>query len=258
MHSPQGPKLYHVDSEGKVTVWVYQRLGGGRKDCAEDEVGWGSSQLVDAKGMYYLPDGTPLQSRWSWRNRPGGMTDIRIKVAGPVAKGEHVGLIHRHELPSYFDLYTRNGRERKILFYTFKDEPLSIIVRVDKPMRLGGASTGRNVKRDVQYFDEYDQLLITGPAGYDNVPMLVTVQLPKEAMTGQKADVQVEGWSLSKVELLLNGFYSVGEAEAYSKRLSQIFSKAQTYIEQMSADYGNENWDAVSERAIEVRDMSPL
>ncbi|TKJ37070.1 MAG: hypothetical protein CEE38_09210 [Planctomycetes bacterium B3_Pla] len=194
MHSPEGPKLYHVDSQGKVTVWVYQRLPRGRKDCAEDEVGWGSSQLVDAKGMYYLPDGTPLQSRWRWRERPGGMTNIRVKIGRPVADNEHVGLIHRHELPSYFDLYSRDGRERRILFYTFKDEPLSIIVRVDRPMRLGGWSLGNAKRNDVKRLERYDHdlLLATGPAGDGNMPMLVTVQLPKGATTGQKAGVQVE------------------------------------------------------------------
>ena len=178
MHSPQGPKLYHVDSEGKVTVWVYQRLPRGRKDCAEDEVGWGSSQLVDAKGMYYLPDGTPLQSRWSWRNRPGGMTNIRVKIGSPVAKDVHVGLIHRHELPSYFDLYSRDGRERKILLHAHNDEPLSIIVRVDKPMSLDGWWLG-DVKSDVKRRYGYDQLLVTAPSVDGNAPMLVTVQAPK-------------------------------------------------------------------------------
>ena len=184
-HWPHGPKLYHVDSQGQVTIWAYQRLWSRKgNDCAEDEVGWGSSQLVNAMGMYYLPNGTPLQSRWRWRNSVDGMTDIRVKIGRTVGQDERVGIIHRHELPSDYDLNSRDGREKNILFYTLKDEPVSIVVRVDKPMRMGGTSVG-NIERDVQHFEEYDQLLLTGPPGYDNVPMLVTVQLPKATATSR-------------------------------------------------------------------------
>jgi len=165
-------------------------------DSAADEVGWGSSQLVDAMGMYYLPDGTPLQSRWRWRERVGGMTDIRVKVGGDVTKDKRIGLIHRHELPSHSDLYSRDGRERNITLQSWKSLPLAIFVRVDRPMRLSGWWVG-NIETDVKHFDEYDQLLVTNPPGDNNKPILVTVELPKETATGQIIRTQVEskeGW----------------------------------------------------------------
>jgi hypothetical protein len=195
-HWPAGPQLYHVDAQGHVTIWRYQRLWQRSTDCAADEVGWGSSQLVDAMGMYYLPDGTPLQSRWRWRERVGGMTDIRVKVGGDVTKGKRIGLIHRHELPSHSDLYSRDGRERNITLQSWKSLPLAIFVRVDRPMRLSGWWVG-DIETDVKHFDEYDQLLVTNPPGDNNKPILVTVELPKETATGQKIRAQVEskeGW----------------------------------------------------------------
>ncbi len=176
-HWPAGPEFYHVDAQGHVTIWCYQRLWHRSKDCAADEVGWGSSQLVDAKGMYYLPDGTPLQSRWRWRERVGGMTDIRVKLGRTIAEDERVGLIHRHELSSKNDLYSRDVRERKIMLHSWNSLPLAIIVRIDRPMRLSSWWVG-DVETDVQHFDEYDQLLMTDPPGDNDKPMLVTIQSP--------------------------------------------------------------------------------
>ena len=177
-HWPTGPTLYHVDGQGKVTVWRYQLLRGRQKDCADDEVGWGSSRLVNAEAMYYLPDGTPLLSRW--RERGGGMKDIRVKVGRVVKKGEQLPLIHRHRLPSSQDMWSRDGRERRIQINNlFGSLPLSIIVRVDRPMRrcswwVGDATT------DSQHFDDYDQLLVTGPPHEDRGPMLVGIEVPVE------------------------------------------------------------------------------
>ncbi|HUS71786.1 MAG TPA: NosD domain-containing protein, partial [Sedimentisphaerales bacterium] len=126
-HWPAGAGLYHIDAQGQVTVWHYRSLWRRSTDCAPDEVGWGSSQLVNAVGMYYLPDGTPLQSRW--RERGGGMKDIRIKVGREVGENEHVPVIHRHRLPDSHDLLSRDGLERNILLDSWKDLPLAIIVR---------------------------------------------------------------------------------------------------------------------------------
>jgi hypothetical protein len=173
-HWPAGPGLYHVDAQGNVTIWRYQRLWHRSKDCDADEVGWGSSQLVNAMGMYYLPDGTTLQSRW--RERGGGMKDIRVKLGRTVGENERVGLIHRHELPSKNDLYSRDDRERKIMLHSWNSLPLAIIVRVDRPMRLSGWWIG-DIETDVQHFDDYDKLLVTGPPIDNPAPMLVTIQL---------------------------------------------------------------------------------
>jgi beta-lactamase regulating signal transducer with metallopeptidase domain/thiol-disulfide isomerase/thioredoxin len=71
-----------------------------------------------------------------------------------------------------------------------------------------------------------------------------------------KTDVPVED-KRSQAEgiLMLEGFYSFGEGERYSKRLGQIFSKAQTYIEQMYATYENKDWDNCFEAAIQVHNI---
>ena len=71
----------------------------------------------------------------------------------------------------------------------------------------------------------------------------------------KQSDLPVEGKFPSEGILMLEGFYSFGEGETYSRRLSQIFGKVQTYIEQVSAGYKNKDWDDVSEGAIQVRDM---
>ena len=174
-HTTTGSHLYHVDAQGRVTIWCYQRLGHGSRDFPADEVGWGSSRLVDAMGMYYLPDGTPLQSRW--RERGGGMKDIRVKIGRVITEDERIGLIHRYELPSDNDLYSRDRRERKIMIQPWKSLPVAIIVRIDKPYRLSSWALG-DVEADIQNFDEYDKMLITAPPENNTGPMLVTIQLP--------------------------------------------------------------------------------
>jgi hypothetical protein len=175
-HTSAGSQLYHIDSQGHVTIWCYQRLGQRSTDCAADEVGWGSSRLVDAKGMYYLPDGTPLQSRW--RERGGGMKDIRVKLSRTVGENERIALIHRHSLPENRDLFSRDGLERKIMIQPWKSLPVAIIVRIDRPYRLHSWAIG-DVEADTQFLDEYDQLLVTAPPEKNTGPMLVTIQLPQ-------------------------------------------------------------------------------
>ncbi len=175
-HWPAGPMLYHVNAEGRVTVWLYQELWRRDKDCADDEVGWGSSQLVNATGMYYSPDGTPLRSRWY--ERGGGMKDIRVKIGRRVADGERVGLILKRHLAPEADLWSRDGRERTVLLDAWDDLPVAIIVRVDKPASMGGWRVG-NVKANPQASDDSEQLIITGPPLENRGPMLVTVRLPQ-------------------------------------------------------------------------------
>jgi hypothetical protein len=184
-HWPEGPGIYHVDSQGKVTVWHYQKLRyRSGNDSAENEVGYGSSELVKATGMYYLPDGTPLQSRW--RERGGGMKDIRVNVGRTVEEGERVGLIHRHDLSSERDLLSRDGLERKIMLYSYEDEPIMIVVRIDRPLTRGSWYCG-DVEFDVKYFDDYDQITFSAPPGKGRL-MFVTVKLPKGMSFGQNSE----------------------------------------------------------------------
>ncbi|MHC4753804.1 MAG: M56 family metallopeptidase [Planctomycetota bacterium] len=198
-HWPSGPGLYHVDGQGEVTVWNYQRLWHKSKDCAEDEVGWGSSQLVNAEGMYYLPDGKPLQSRWS--ERGDGMKDIRVKVGRTVGEKERVAVIHRHRLSSNRDLLSRDKLKKHILLESWKNLPLAIIVRVDRPMRLAGWWLG-DIKTDIQRFDEYDQLIVNSPPGNNDRPMIITVALPVRNVqvevgeVGEPGDFRKEGWKI--------------------------------------------------------------
>lgn len=175
-HWPSGPMLYHVNAEGQITIWLYQELWRRDKDCADDEVGWGSSRSVNATGMYYLPDGTPLRSRWY--ERGGGMKDIRVKIGRRVADGERVGLILKRHLSPEADLWSRDGRERTILLDAWDDLPVAIMVRVDKPASMGGWRVG-NVKANPQTSDQFGQLVITGPPLENRGPMLVTVRLPQ-------------------------------------------------------------------------------
>ena len=132
--------------------------------------------MVDAKGMYYLPDGTPLQSRW--RERGGGMKDIRVRLGRTVNENERIALIHRHSLPENRDLFSRDGRERKIMLHSWSSLPLAIIVRIDRPYRLHSRALG-DVEADTQFLEEYDQLLVTAPPEKNTGPMLVTIQLPQ-------------------------------------------------------------------------------
>ena len=189
-HWPAGPVLYHVNTEGRVTVWLYQELWRRDKDCADDEVGWGSSQLVNATGMYYLPDGTPLRSRWY--ERGGGMKNIRVKIGRRVPDGERVGLILKRYLSPEADLWSRDGRERTILLDSRDDLPVAIIVHVDKPASMGSWRVG-NVEANPQASDDFEQLIITGPPLENRGPMLVTVRLPPAA-TEPSAEMAEEDW----------------------------------------------------------------
>jgi prepilin-type processing-associated H-X9-DG protein len=186
-HWPAGPALYHVDAQGQVTVWQYQVLTRRSTDGAEDEVGWGSSQAVNASGMYYLPDGTPLSSHW--RERGNGMKDIRVKVGHAVSASERVALIHRRGLSGAHDLWSRAGGERTILLDAYPRLPLRIVVRVDKPMRLARWWVGEPIQAEVQNFDNYDRLLVSGPPQENPGPMLVTIQLPPGAAPGPRVEV---------------------------------------------------------------------
>jgi beta-lactamase regulating signal transducer with metallopeptidase domain len=192
-HWPAGPGLYHVDGQGEVTVWSYQRLWH-RKYCKDDEVGWGSSRLVNAEGMYYLPDGTPLRSRWS--ERGGGMKDIRVKIGRPVEENERVAVIHRHRLSSSQDLLSRDENEKHIMLESWKDLPLAIIVRVDKPMRLSGWWLN-DIETDKQYFDEYGQWVINAPPGNNDKPIFIVVAFPVKVVEVEGE----EGAGLSNAEI---------------------------------------------------------
>ncbi len=195
-HWPAGAGLYHIDAQGEVTVWHYRALWRRSTDCAPDEVGWGSSQLVNATGMYYLPDGTPLQSRW--RERGGGMKDIRVKVGRTIDENERVAVIHRHSLPSNHDLLSRDRRKRKIEFTSWKKLPVAIIVRIDKPVRLDSWWLGGNARID--HYENYEQLIVIGPPG-DYQPMYVYFLCPEvlddtaktSLKPGFETNVQVEG-----------------------------------------------------------------
>ena len=106
------------------------------------------------------------------------MKDIRVKLGRTVSENERVGLIHRHELPSDNDLYSRDGRERKIMIQPWKSLPVAIIVRIDRPLRLSSWALG-DVEADIQSLEEYDQLLVTATPENNTAPMLVTIQLPQ-------------------------------------------------------------------------------
>lgn len=182
-HWPVGPSLYHVDRNGDVTFWSYQKLWRRSKDCGENEVGWGSSELSCAQGMYYLPDGTPLKSRWSERNKRGkpgrGMKDIRVDVGRSVSEDERIGVIHRHRLSPDQELLSDDGLEKSIRLRYWKDLPLAILVRIDKPMQLSSWNLG-GLESDIEHFDEYDQLIVKGLPQVDTAALLVTTTFPEE------------------------------------------------------------------------------
>jgi beta-lactamase regulating signal transducer with metallopeptidase domain len=223
-HAPEGPGIYHVDSKGKVTVWYYQKLGHSSEDCAEDEVGWGSSESVKATGMYYLPDSTPLQSRW--RERGGGMKDIRVNVGHTLEEGERVGLIHRHDLSSERDLLSRDGLERKIMLYSYEDEPIMIVVRIDRPLTRGSWYCG-DVEFDVKYFDDYDQITFSAPPGKGRL-MFVTVKMPEGMSFGQRSDTQLTTGQSSEGENV-RFVRSTIAANAAGQEKTQIVLKANIF-----------------------------
>ncbi len=189
-HWPNGPTLFHVDGNGQVTVWRYQRLCRRSTECAEDEVGYGSSRIVDAEGMYYLPDGTPVPSRWRYRQGGGGMHDIRVKVGRLVEPEERVALIHRHRLHGDHDLSSRETRRRSIILNDFfADGPVRIIVRVDRPLESHNWWVGDEAT-SWEYFDDYALLTVSGPPRDNRGPMLLTVTRPEGA--AQNTDASVE------------------------------------------------------------------
>jgi hypothetical protein len=214
-HWPAGAGLWHVDGKGHVTVWHYRHLWRRSKDCAEDEVGWGSSQLVHALGTYYLPDGTPLQSRWS--ERGNGMKDIRVNIGRTIDENERVAVIHRHCLSSNNDLLSRDGFRKTILLEYWKDVPLAFIVRVDRPMRLDGWWF-RDIETDRQDFGEYDQLIVSGPPGKDDRPMLFTVRSPEK-------HAQVEGKDEGILKLLRAGAESERILQPTEERVDKKTAK---------------------------------
>ena len=182
-HWPAGAALYYVDSfGGQVTVWHYRKLWWRSKDCADDEVGWGSSELANATGVYYLPDGTPLESRWSQRGggteERGGMKDIRVKIGRKVGKKERIAVVHRHALSAHNDLFARDGLTRRIQLNWWENRPLGIIVRVDKPTYLAGWQFG-DLKAESQTFNGYDQLLVIGGADRVGGGMFVSLRRPE-------------------------------------------------------------------------------
>ncbi len=188
-HWPEGPGLYHVDSQGNVTVWHYQKLWHRtNNDSEENEVGYGSSELVKATGMYYLPDGTPLQSRW--RERGGGMKDIRVNIGRPLEKDERIGLINRHDLSSDSDLLSRDGRERNIVLHSYQNLPIMVAVRIDRPLQLGSWGVG-DIEADVQLLDDYDQITLSGSPDRSISPMLVSVRSLQGKAFGQQSDTQL-------------------------------------------------------------------
>ncbi|MBN2182618.1 MAG: DUF4440 domain-containing protein, partial [Sedimentisphaerales bacterium] len=187
-HWPEGPGLYHVDSRGNVTVWHYQKLWHRtNNDCRENEVGYGSSESVKAMGMYYLPDGTPLQSRW--RERGSGMKDIRVNVRRKVADGERIGLIHRHDLSSDCDLLSRDGLEKSIVIHSYQNLPLMIAVRIDRPLFLRSRHVG-DIDADVKDLDDYDHITLSGPPDRSSSPMYITVMSMEGKVFGKKSDTQ--------------------------------------------------------------------
>jgi hypothetical protein len=125
--------------------------------------------------MYYLPDGTPLQSRWS--ERGNGMKDIRVKIGRTVGKDERVPVIHRHRLPSHRDLLSRDGRKRKIEISFWKKLPVAIGVRIDKPVRLDSWWLGVNSR--FEHRENYDELVVTAPPG-EHQPMYVYFLCPDD------------------------------------------------------------------------------
>lgn len=186
---PAGAGFYHVDQGGEVTVWNYRCLRRRNTKCLEDEVDWGSSRLVDAKGSFYLTDGTALQSRWS--GRAGGMKDIWVKIGRKVRAGERVPLVHRHRLWSSYELLSRDGLEKKIQLLYWEDRPFGFIVRVDRPLRLSGWWLGDGIKQKKQQLETSDQMTIHVPPENHGGPMLVTVAMP-EGQISNKTAISVE------------------------------------------------------------------
>ena len=89
----------------------------------------------------------------------------------------------------------------------------------------------------------------------NNVPDAKTIIINPNTYANKQTDVPVEAKFPGEGVLMLEGFYSFGEGEMYSKRLSRIFKEAQILIKQISSGHENRDWNAVSQAAIQVRDI---
>jgi beta-lactamase regulating signal transducer with metallopeptidase domain/biopolymer transport protein ExbD len=167
--------LYHVRSENEATVWEMLRLRR-RPESGPEEVAWGSSQEIDAKAEYYLPDGTPLESRWEPRG--DGMHDIYIDVGSPVPEGEGVPVVSRHRnAPDQF-LMVPGTQERRFEFSSWTDNPGAWIVRLDAPLERTSWYPG---EADSWHRDEYTELTWLLPPGPDGARGYVNFTVPAEA-----------------------------------------------------------------------------
>ncbi len=152
----RNPVLHHVRSETSITQWARWRIDR-KARSSESEVDYGSSQLADAQADYYLPDGTPLRSRWDPRGgKKGGMYDISVDVGRPVRLGEEVEVVSRrpYDHPDRL-LTTRDGKKRAVVFYGTGSSAQGMIVRVGKPLKIDSWTPGG---AEFQGTDEYQQL----------------------------------------------------------------------------------------------------
>jgi len=176
--------LYHVRSENEATVWEMLRLGRGR-EFAPEEVGWGSSRLVDAEAEYYLPDGTPLKSRWTPRG--DGMHDIYVNVGHPVAEAERVPLVRRScNEPDQF-LVIPGTRERRFEFWRWTDSPGAWIVRLDAPLERAGYHPGG---ADVWEEDDWTELTWLEPPDAESARGYVNFTTPGLARPAERVHYQ--------------------------------------------------------------------
>jgi hypothetical protein len=129
----RNPVLYRVRDEDQIDEWLVYAFG--RKE-GKSEVGFGSSRLEDARGDYYLLDGTPLASRWEPRG--DGMFDIRIDVGRSLSEGERAELVARVPFDTGKLLETRDGKRLAIVLYQHGGTAKGIAVRIDKPLELDG------------------------------------------------------------------------------------------------------------------------
>ncbi len=157
----RNPVLYHVRSETSIIQWAMYRIGR-KTGCSESEVGYGSSRLADAQADYYLPDGTPLRSRWEPRGN--GMHDIWVDMRQPGRSGKLVDLVSRsrYDDPDRL-LTTREGKKRALVFYPIGDSAQGMIARFDKPLHVHGSTPGGAER---QMTEEYAQLTWLLPPGF--------------------------------------------------------------------------------------------
>ena len=171
--------LYHVRSENEATVWEMLHLRR-RRESGPDEVGWECSRRIDADAEYYLPDGTPLNSRWEPRD--SGMHAIYIDVGTPVPESERVQVVSRHgTAPDQFLIVPGTG-ERRFEFWGWTSSPRAWIVRLDAPLELGSYTRGRP---DIWRRDEYTELTWLLPLDPAGARGYVNFTAPREAGSAQ-------------------------------------------------------------------------